>query len=222
MLRIIAFLLALMPAAALACNPSNAPPYSAGCEPVVTSNGTSDTLSIWQPGSFPGSANQITVENLDVTANGTRQSLSSWLAQIPGTPPSTGTISMYGTGASTSAIRLTTNGATAGPSNCFNALAAEGYSFSVQLIAQDLTTPANNFAWHLPIGYFSAWLGAASAVVRAGSPTAISNGNISGSATNVSLTADTVNGCLNLSWIPPNGNADTWDVTALIAYARAP
>lgn len=87
MTRIIAFLLALLPSVAWgACSPSTAPPYSAGCEPVVTSNGTSDTLSIWQPGPFPASANQIAAENLGVTGTGTavRQTLGVWTGYLSG------------------------------------------------------------------------------------------------------------------------------------------
>ena len=144
-------------------------------------------------------------------------------AYVYGIPPGSGkvgTAALMGSGSTGSAIRLTMDGAAANAENCFNPNVETGYAMSIQMLAQDVTTSGKNYAWTLPIAYFSAWSGAGSAAVTLGTPASVSNGSLSGSS--VSLTADTSNGCLNLSWTPPTGNTDTWKATATIQFSRVP
>jgi hypothetical protein len=67
-----------------ACNPSNAPTGSWGCQPISTSSLTTDTVSIWQPRAFPASANQIAAGNLSVTGNSVTNSLGIWMGYLAG------------------------------------------------------------------------------------------------------------------------------------------
>lgn len=46
------------------CNPTNAPPSSAGCQPLIGSAADSDTMLVWEPALFPAALRQITIENL--------------------------------------------------------------------------------------------------------------------------------------------------------------
>lgn len=141
-------------------------------------------------------------------------------AGLPGSMSKVGVAAMQGTTASTAVARLTMNGAAANAQNCFNPSFSQGFNLAIQLMAQDTGGPSNEYSWTLPVAYFSAFSGAGTAYVNAGTPQIISNGTLIGAG--VSLTADTTNGCINLTWTPPTGNTDTWNVTALITYARAP
>lgn len=77
--------LLLMPAAAwAACNPSNAPAGSPGCQPVVTSAAPTDTVMMWQPSSFPASVNQIAPGNFPIIGNGVTNPLATWAGYLAG------------------------------------------------------------------------------------------------------------------------------------------
>ena len=69
-----------------ACNPSNAPLGSFGCQPVATSMAAADTIAIWQPSLYPASANQIAPGNLRVTGNATTATLATWASYLAGSP----------------------------------------------------------------------------------------------------------------------------------------
>lgn len=145
---------------------------------------------------------------------------------IVGTTPAgqtSDTCSYYfmGTTSGASATRLTEDLATAGLTNCANQPINSDAAFDIMLTIYDRTTPTvrNTFSWHEPHALF--WEGntAATAVLTSGgSPTAISNGTLT--TITVSETADTTNGCLNLSFTPPGGNTDTLDAYATVTVTR--
>lgn len=56
--------IAVTPAARAVCVPSNATPGMMGCEPIATSMAGTDYIQVWIPGSFPNSANLITLNNV--------------------------------------------------------------------------------------------------------------------------------------------------------------
>lgn len=66
MKRLLVALVALFAAgqAHAVCVPSNATPGMMGCEPIATSMAGTDYIQIWIPGSFPNSANLITLNNV--------------------------------------------------------------------------------------------------------------------------------------------------------------
>jgi hypothetical protein len=65
MKKFVILLLLLLPSGAWAtCNPTNAPAGSVGCDPVLTSPQSTDTLLLWRPSLFPEALNQITFANL--------------------------------------------------------------------------------------------------------------------------------------------------------------
>lgn len=122
---------------------------------------------------------------------------------------------LRGTTANTSAVTLTTDGGAASSTNCIDIPTLTGYSLNIDIEAFDHSAVANNEAW---IG----WAGkmhrpssaATTTVVMASAPTPLTSGTVTGSS--VAATADTTNGCLNLSFTPPTGNADTWRVVARV------
>lgn len=122
---------------------------------------------------------------------------------------------LKGTGNSTTAVRLTADGTAAGAANCVNIPNNTGYQLIVDVMAFDHTTVTKNEAWSLWAGLLTRGANAAStAITMATTPTPLSNGTVTGSA--IAATADTTNGCLNLSFTPPTGNTDTWNIVARV------
>lgn len=126
-----------------------------------------------------------------------------------------GTFVLRGTGATTSAFRLTADNATAGSANCVNIPNNSAFSVVVNVMAFDHTTVSKNETWTLWSGLLTRGANAAStALTMASTPTPLTNGTVTGSA--IAATADTTNGCLNISFTPPTSNTDTWNVVAKV------
>jgi hypothetical protein len=113
------------------------------------------------------------------------------------------------------AVRLTTDGNAAGANNCGAFYANSSYAGTADVNALDASATTVNEAW---IGWafqFAEPSNAASSVINVGTkPTPFSNGTVTGS--DIALTADTTNGCPNLSFTPPTGNTDQWNVTGVM------
>ena len=123
--------------------------------------------------------------------------------------------SLIGTTSTASAVRLTSdNTGVQSANNCFNIPNNAAFGLSIKLIAVDNAAPANWYSWHLPHAAMARQSGAGTTTVSTGTPTILSGGTTTGVA--VSATADTTQGCLNLSFTPPTGNSHKWDVQALI------
>lgn len=122
---------------------------------------------------------------------------------------------LRGTGSSTAAIRLTSDGGAPSFFNCGNVQTNSGYSLVVTIMAFDHTTPTKNETWQNWNMLLTAQVGpGTAALVAASTPTPLTNGSLAGSA--ISVTADTTNGCPNISFTPPSGNTDTWNVNARV------
>lgn len=123
---------------------------------------------------------------------------------------------LNGTGASTSAIRLTANSAAANAGDCVNIPNNTAYALTMDIVAFDHTTVTKNNSWNNLTGLLTRGANAASTTVTLTSATpavTYSNGAANGT---MSITADTTNGCLNVSWTPPALNTDTWNVVARV------
>lgn len=124
---------------------------------------------------------------------------------------------LQGTGATGSAIRLTSDGLTAGTINCMNLPNNTVFELKMEIVAFDHTTITNFASWNDISGLLTRGANAAStavALVSAAPPVSFSGGTLTGNA--MSITADTINGCLNISWTPPTSNTDTWNVVARV------
>ena len=119
---------------------------------------------------------------------------------------------LRGTGNSTTPVRLTTNGLVAGTFNCASVGQNHAHAISIMISAIDHTAPANNISWHNWNGLLARGGTPTVALTMQATPTPISNGTVTGSA--ISVTGDNVNACLNISFTPPTGNTDTWNVVA--------
>jgi hypothetical protein len=120
---------------------------------------------------------------------------------------------LRGTGNTTAAIRLTTNNATPATNNCYNIGANRAVPITITVAAIDNTAHTNSETW-LNWGGLLTRPGGSTAVTMQATPTPITTGTVTGSA--ISVTADTVNNCLNISFTPPTGNTNTWNVAAEI------
>lgn len=122
---------------------------------------------------------------------------------------------LNGTGASTSAIRLTADGNAAGSANCVNIPNNSAYAISLNVLAFDHDTVTKSSVWNGWTGLMTRGTNAAStALTMNATPTPIQNG---GFAPTISATADTTLGCLNLSITPPGGNTDTINIVAKVS-----
>jgi hypothetical protein len=113
----------------------------------------------------------------------------------------------------TAAMRLT---AAAGAANSIyntimNIPSNTVFNLAIRLSAIDHTAPANSYAWTMPMALLSRQSAASTTALALGTPGALSTGT--GSGASVSLTADTSNAGINLTFTPPSGT-DTWDVFA--------
>lgn len=119
---------------------------------------------------------------------------------------------LRGFGTSTT-IRLLDDTNSAGSTNCVNIPINTVYSLSITLVASDRGNPAINETWLDWGGLMTAGATASTtAVTMQSTPTPLSNGTVTGST--ISATADTTNGCLNLSFTTPTSNTDLWHVVA--------
>jgi hypothetical protein len=124
---------------------------------------------------------------------------------------------LSGTGATGSAIRLTAAAATANAGNCINIPNNTAVELKMEIVALDHTTPTKFASWNDISGLMVRGTGAgttALSVLSATPPISYSGGTLTGNS--MSLTADTTNGCLNISWTPPTSNTDTWNVSARV------
>jgi hypothetical protein len=124
---------------------------------------------------------------------------------------------LQGTVSNGSAVRLTANGSTAASTNCINIPNNTAYELKMEIVAFDHTTVTKFASWNDISGLLTRGANAAStalAVVSATPSVSYSGGTLTGNS--MSLTADTTNGCLNISWTPPTSNTDTWNVSARV------
>lgn len=123
---------------------------------------------------------------------------------------------LRGTGSTGSAFRLTADGAAAGSVNCINIPNNTMYILNMDLVAFDHTTITKNAAWPAWTGVMTRGANAAATAVTMNStPTPLTNGTLTGQA--IAVTADTTNGCVNISYTPPTSNTDKFNVVARIA-----
>jgi len=122
---------------------------------------------------------------------------------------------LRGTGNSTTAIRVTADGATAGAANIFNIPNNTAYSISLTILIMDRTTGVKAKTWTnwAVLLLRGATVGSTS-IAAASTPTPLVIGTFTGDA--IAITADTTNGGLNISYTPPSGNTDTIDVIVTI------
>jgi hypothetical protein len=128
-------------------------------------------------------------------------------------------IPLRGTGASTTAITLTSDGTNANGNspnpNCINIPNNTAYALTVTIMAFDHTTVSKNETWLSWGGLLTRGANAAStAVTMQTKPTPLTNGTVTGS--DVSITADTTTGCLTTTFTPPTSNTDTWNAAARV------
>lgn len=128
---------------------------------------------------------------------------------------------LHGTGNSTSAIRLTGDGAAASTSNCLN-LPSDGMIQSSNHVVTIFDATTSQYAiWTLQGAGISRGTGAASTAIAgtafpSWSKTSASNATASGWSA-PTMTADTTNACMNISWTPPGANTDTFRVVDSIS-----
>jgi hypothetical protein len=138
---------------------------------------------------------------------------------LPGSSNKVGTAALQGTTSTSAAVELTMDGAAPNTQNCFTPSYGQGFNLSIQLHAQDITAYAY-YDWSVPIAHFGAPYGVSSANVSLGTPVTLSYGAVTGIG--VTVPGDGTNGCPGITFTPPSGNTDTWNVTALVTFARAP
>lgn len=118
---------------------------------------------------------------------------------------------LHGKTTTTSVARLTSDGNAAGSANCINIPNNSAYSLTITNVgAFDHTTIANNESWGSWSGLMTRGANASTtAVTMDSTPTPKTNGTVTGSS--IAVSADTTNGCLNVSFTPPTSNTDTWN-----------
>ena len=120
--------------------------------------------------------------------------------------------------ASTKTLTADTNAA--GSKNCINMPDNSAGTFSIQLNAIDVTTPANSYNWTLGSGSYFKGVGAANMhITNLGTPIATGNGTTTGAA--VALSADTTNGCFKLTFTNP-ATSDIWSEGAYVDVIESP
>jgi hypothetical protein len=120
---------------------------------------------------------------------------------------------LRGSGATASAFRLTADAAAVGANNSFNIPNATSFRFRVELMATDITTRGKDYSYAVD-GIVTRDANAASTAVALGTPVEINRGTVTGAVATV--TADTTNGAVNVSFAPPTSNTDTWHAVASI------
>ncbi len=126
---------------------------------------------------------------------------------------------LSGVSSSTTATRLVSgSGGAANATNCINIPNNSAYAVSIDAVALDTTAPTTNYGRYR-------WSDVILVRGASASTTALSGATLSGSAVAgtigtgaMALSADTTNGCLNLSWTAPNSN--TTHVVARVRTAE--
>jgi hypothetical protein len=123
---------------------------------------------------------------------------------------------LYASSSSTAAKRLTADGGAAGAANCINMPNGSHAQMEIRISGRD-TTASGVFADWASTGVSALDRGAsAAATTYAGSFSTATAAQASGGAGNTAqaqVSADTANGCLNITVTPPNGNAWRWVAT---------
>ncbi len=110
------------------------------------------------------------------------------------------------------AVRLTADGLTASAINCINIPNNTAFGLTIDVVAFDHTTVTKSASWNGWTGLITRGANAASTSLSMNTtPTPITNGSFSPT---IAATADTSNGCLNISVTPPGGNTDTLNIVA--------
>jgi hypothetical protein len=126
---------------------------------------------------------------------------------------------LHGIGSSTTAIRVTSDGATAGSADCVNIPSNAMYVLTINVAILDFTNTTKNATYNEWTGVMSRTTGVGTtALTMNTTPTPIQNGTF---APTISATADTTNACLNLSITPPAANTDTIHVVAHVHTVEA-
>lgn len=129
---------------------------------------------------------------------------------------------LHGAGSGTGAIRLTADGGAAAPRNCLAIPDATSYGLrilvTVRSTATDAGSLASTFTWSMPVATLYRAFGAGTTAMALGTAATVATGSF---APTVSATADTANGCLNLTVTPPSGNAATLHAVARVESVEA-
>lgn len=122
------------------------------------------------------------------------------------------------TTAAAAAVRLTTDNAAAAATNVLVLPNNSAYLVSVEMVARDVTAGT---AWTFTLGPSLIYRGAnaAATIAGAGNPVFVAGPTANGPAaiaTVPTLTADTTNGAVNISFTPPVGNTNTIRIVARV------
>lgn len=122
---------------------------------------------------------------------------------------------LRGTGASSGGtIRLTADAAAPGSANCVNIPNNTVFQIAIYTAGIDHTSVGSNTEWGAWNGLLTRGANAASTAIKMDTtPTPQTNGTVTGQA--ISATADTTQGCLNLTITHPT-NTDTWNYVARV------
>jgi hypothetical protein len=116
------------------------------------------------------------------------------------------------------AIRLTADANAAGGANCGNIYAnQQTLALTIDVIAKDITTSGKYAAWSSLAAILDRGASSSAMTLTTASSTpaaTLSVGTLTGMG--LSLTADTTNSCLNITWTPPTSNTDSWQVVARV------
>lgn len=120
-----------------------------------------------------------------------------------------------GTNSGASAGRVTSDFTAANGANCGNMPTKTAASYDVDLVAVDSSTGSAG-AFYVRGALFSR--NAGNIVAGTGNPVFTATGIIGGVTfpTLPTITADTTNQCVNVSFTPPAGNTDTWNIEATV------
>ncbi len=151
---------------------------------------------------------------LDCWANGA--ATSSISASYAGQSQSCRTV-LFATIASGGTGRLTADGNLPSGTNVANVDEGMARNMSLQLVARDVSTPVNSYAWTMPVALLTRAGAPDTTALALGTPSVATTGRTSGAA--VSATADTTNSGLALRFTAPPGS-DMWRVTAVINDAE--
>ena len=128
---------------------------------------------------------------------------------------------LYKQTSSTTSVRLTSDGLTAAGPNCIALPNNAHMLFSIQVSGKDTTTPSAWADWTSASANVLDRQASAATVAYSGAFSSATTPGASagaGSTATLQLSADTTNGCLNVSIVPPNG--DTWEWTASVIRTK--
>lgn len=120
------------------------------------------------------------------------------------------------TGANTTPIRLTTDQAAAGANNSYHVLAGSAHSLNIRVTAINMSN-GDSAAWVNRNGLLTRTSAGSAAYTGAMSSAAAPDHSTgAGSGATVTVSADTTNQALNVTFTPPAGNSAVWRVIARI------